>query len=93
MFKGGAMDKCTLKGHEGESTSLKLKTNFKLYQNSGGTYLSSKGSGDYFARHYTDTLSLYFLWTKNPCLKKVSTAVKLNTGLFERYVTSLEGKT
>jgi len=55
------MDKCTLKGHEGESTSLKLKTNFKLYQNSGGTYLSSKGSGDYFARHYTDTLSLYFL--------------------------------
>lgn len=92
MFNGGTMNKYTSKDHEEESPSSKHKTSFQVYLNTGGTYLSSKGSGDYFARCYTDTLSLYFLWMKKPCLKKARAAVKLNTGLFESYVTSLEVK-
>lgn len=91
-FNGETTNKCISKGHEGESPSSKHKTSFKVYLNTGGTYLSSKRLGDYFARHYTDTLSLYFLWMKKPCLKKARAAVKLNTGLFESYMTSLEGR-
>lgn len=61
-----------------------------MYLSAGGTHSCSKRPGEYFVRCCTDTLPLHYLWMKRLWFKKARTAVKLNTGVFESYVTSLE---